>query len=223
MGGSGYNVSLAAGRSVRREAGSRGPIWFWLDGPFHIIDMGCGPEHKPHLYRSRTPLLATDDDPEGLIVWCGQCLMFRYVGARDAHPVLLAVTGLPPEDMYEDKRGRLQGVAVAQDDNVLRERVGRELQNRGFVHTEGEIAAVALEFGVPVAEVKKINAGLSASDNGAAGQVEMCRAGKHEMSLGNVKVKNGRRACRACHRMADQRAAAAARERKRVIIAAQAA
>lgn len=211
MGGSGYNVSLAAGRSVRREAGSRTPVWFWLDGPFYVIDMGCGPDDKPHEYRSRTPLLATEDDPEGLIVWCGQCLMFRYVGERDAHPALLVATGLPPEDMFENTRGQLQGVAVRQDDNVLRERVARELQNRGFVDTDEQIAAMAVEFGLPVAEIKRINAGLSASDNRAAGQIETCRAGTHLLTLDNILVKGGRRTCKACYREKDRQAAMARR------------
>ncbi len=217
MGGSGFNVSLAAGRTVRRQAGTRTAIWFWLEGPFYVYDMGCGPEDKPHEYRTRTPLLISEeDDPDGVVVWCGQCLMFQYLNAGSVNPVLKAMdTGplskreverlrkaaeisLPPEDVYRDKRGKLQGVAIEQDNNLLRERVARELQNRGFVHTEEEIAAVAVQFGLPVSEIRKINAGLSGTDHGAANAVEVCRAGLHEMTLDNVMVAHGRRKCRRC-------------------------
>lgn len=215
MGGSGYNVSLAEGRSMRRHASARTPIWFWLDGPFHVYDMGCGPDSKPHKFRSRTPLLAAEEDPDGVIVWCGQCLMFRYMGAH----ATIEATGLPQEDLYMDKRGRHQGVAIELDNNVLRERVARELQARGFVHTEEEITAVAVEFGLPVAEVKKINAGLSAPETG---EIELCRSGRHEMTLDNVLVKSGRRTCKLCYRERD-RAATQARRKRSAIVPAQAA
>jgi hypothetical protein len=204
MGGSGYNVSLAAGRSVRRHASARTPVWFWLEGPLHVYDMGCGPDTKPHEFRSRTPLLVTEDDPEGLVVWCGQCLMFRYVGV---HETLSEATGLPTEDLFRDKRGALQGVAIEQDNNVLRERVGRVLQARGFVHTDEEIAAMAVEFGLPVAEIKKINAGLSAPESGDG--PELCRAGLHEMTLNNVYVTEGKRKCRLCRNIAQNKRRAA--------------
>lgn len=231
MGGSGYNTSLSVGRSVRRQANSRNSIWFWLDGPFYVYDMGCGPEHKPHEYRSRTPLLVSDEDPDGVIVWCGQCLMFQYLGISAVSPVLseamrnrgplskeeirrlrkVAEISLPPEDFFRDKRGRPQGVAIMQDNNVLRERVARELQNRGFVQTDAEIMAMAVEFGLPVAEIKWINAGLAGPDNGVAGQIETCRAGLHEMTLDNILVKSGRRTCKACYREKDRRATQARR------------
>lgn len=213
MGGSGYNVSLAAGRAVRRQASSRTPVWFWLEGPFHVIDMGCGPDTEPHEFRSRTPLLESDEDSEGVLVWCGRCAMFRYIGTVDAHPVLDEVTGLPHRDLFRDKRGKLQGVAVEQDDNVLRERAARALQARGFVHSDEDIAEFAVEFGLPVGEVRKINAGLSAPDGGD-GSVQLCRAGLHPMSLANIVVKSGRRTCKMCYREADRKAAQARRNRK---------
>lgn len=219
MGGSGYNASLVAGGSARRHASMRTPIWYWLEGPFHLVDMGCGPENQPHMYRSRTPLLEFDEDPDGVVVWCGLCSTFRYLGATDAHPILDEVTSLPHEDLYLDKRGRHRGVAIEQDNNVLRERVARELQGRGFVHTEEEIAAVAVEFGLPVAEVKKINAGLSAPETG---EIELCRSGRHEMTLDNVLVKSGRRTCKLCYRERD-RAATQARRKRSAIVPAQAA
>lgn len=210
MGGSGYNVSLAAGRAVRRQASARTSVWFWLEGPFYVYDMGCGPDSKPHEFRSRTPLVTCDEDPQGVIVWCGQCLMFRYVEGLEAHPILNAA-GMPPEDLFQDKRGNIKGKAAEQDSNVLRERVARELMARGFVHTDEGISEIAVQFGLPISEVKKINAGLAAPEQGSFNHTEMCRSGLHEMTLDNVKVSNGRRQCRACYRERDRQAKARSR------------
>lgn len=213
MGGSGYNVSLAAGRAVRRQASSRTSVWFWLEGPFYVYDMGCGPDDNPHEFRSRTPLITSDEDPDGVVVWCGLCIMFRFVQGLEAHPILNEASGLPPEDLFRDKRGHIKGKAIEQDDNILRERVARKLMGRGLATTDEDLSHLAVEFGLPVAEIKRINAGLSSSDSRSADQVELCRARLHEMTLDNVLVKSGRRTCKICYREKD-RAATAARRAK---------
>jgi hypothetical protein len=100
-------------------------------------------------------------------------------------------------DIYTDKRTKqLKGIAIEQDNGVIRERIARALQERGFLDTDADIAQAAVEFGVTVGEIKKINAGLSAADSG---EPDMCRADLHEMSINNVGVDgHGRRYCKTC-------------------------
>jgi hypothetical protein len=195
--GSGFNDSLAVGRGARTKASARTPFYFWLSVPVYVYDLECKPGHK---FRTRAPMFIDPEDAEESTVWCERCQDFVVI-PMDAEPSNF----LTSMDIYKDKRsGVIKGTAIEQDNGVLRERIARELQSRGFLENDEAISLAAVEFGVPVAEIKKINAGLMATDSGNADQVDMCRAGLHEMTLDNVSVSRGRRQCKACRNLAQQ-------------------
>ncbi len=201
--GSGYNDSLALGRSARSKASARTPVFFWLNVPLYEYPLECA---AGHVYRTRTPILMDDDEieeeplPEETMVYCERCDDYVAI-PKDTIAVNLSLN----HDIYLDKRTkRIRGNAIEQDNGVLRERIARELQARGFLDSDEDMAKAAVEFGVPVSEIRKINAGLSASETGTSTQSEMCRAGKHEMTLDNIDVVGKFRTCKACRRESQQ-------------------
>lgn len=178
--GSGYNDSLAASRGARTNASTRTPVHFWLNVPVYEYDLGCGRNQHLHTFQTRTPLMSDDDT---VTLLCSNCQEYREISA-DAEPL--------NQPTSNDEK-----IAFEQDKGVLRERIAQVIQDRGFVENDSEIAKLAVEFGVPVAEIKRLNAGLRAPD-GLSGMPDMCKAGLHEMTLENTLVTNGRRKCRAC-------------------------
>lgn len=182
--GGGYNTSLAAGRAARNRASARTPIFFWLDVPFYTYDLGCGGTVTLHVFRSRTPAHPVNGE---FAFWCDRCRDYKVF--LDIAPANRPVTA--------DEQ-----VAFEQDKGVMRERIARVLQSRGFLTTDEQIALAAAEFGVPVLEIKRINLALTAPE-GLSGLPDVCRAGRHEMTVDNtVFESNGRRTCRQCRREA---------------------
>lgn len=182
--GAGYNDSLAASRSARSRASTRTPIHFYLSVPMYEYDLGCGRNSHLHTFQSRTPLVDMDDG-ESLTVWCSGCQEFREVDA--------AIEPLNRPTSTDEV------VAFEQDKGILRERIGRALQDIGFVDNEADIAKLAVKFGVQVSEIKRINAGLRAPE-GLSGLPDLCKAGLHEMTVDNIDVVGGYRTCKACRR-----------------------
>lgn len=186
--GSGYNDSLAVSRGARGKASTRTPIHFYLAVPYYEYDLGCGRNSHLHTFQSRTPI------DNGDMVWCSGCQEFREVNTE---PLNRPVT-------------TDEVVAFEQDKGILRERIAMRLQDMGFVDNEADIMELAISFGVPVAEIKRINAGLKAPE-GLSGLPDMCAKGLHEMTPDNIAVNGaGRRNCKACKSEA-QRARRAAK------------
>lgn len=181
--GSGYNTSVAAGRSARNRASVRTPVYFWLDVPYYVYDLGCGTTTLIHVFRSRTPAVPVNGE---FTFWCDRCRSYKVISE-------IAPTNRP---ISTD-----EVVAMEQDKGVLRERIARELQSRGYLNTDEQIALAAAEFGVPVLEIKRINIALTAPE-GQSGLPDVCRAGLHEMTVDNTlpttKGSEGTRRCRAC-------------------------
>lgn len=210
--GSGYNTSLAAGRSARGKARTRTPIWFWLDAPLYVYELPCGgtwDTGDQHLFRSRTP--ATSFGGE-YTFWCERCQQYRSINALTHQPI--------NRDHSTD-----EVVAWEQDKGILRERIGRWLQDRGYLETEAEIAETAARnwaigdkatpVHVPVTEIRRINVGLTAAP-GQDGLPDVCAAGLHEMNPGNTAVESsGRRTCRACRLVAQSERKRRQRARER--------
>lgn len=203
--GSGYNTSLAAGRSARNKAATRTPVHFYLDVPYYVYELPCKDTltGEPHTFRSRTP--ATSQG--GMYhFWCTRCREYREVRAITHQPVNR------PHSKPGD--GPDEVVGLEQDKGILRERIAKALQGRGFLETDEQIASAAVEFGVPVAEIKRINAGLVAPE-GLSGLPDMCQAGLHEMTTDNTATESsGRRTCRACRLTATRERVARHREAK---------
>lgn len=177
--GSGFNGSLAVSRGARTKASTRTPIHFWLTVPMYEYDLGCGREKHLHTFQSRTPI-TTDDEP---LVWCTGCQEYRTPQPEPLN-----------QPVSNDER-----IAFEQDKGILRERIALQIQDRGFVETDAEIAQMAVEFGVPVGEIKKINAGLRAPE-GLSGLPDLCKANLHEMTPENIAVDGrGRRYCKICY------------------------
>jgi hypothetical protein len=205
--GSGYNDSLAVSRGARGRAETRSPIHFYLSVPVYQYDLHCGTSERVHLFRSRTPVVAPDfhdDDGNELpsIVWCEYCQMYREI-ALDAEPLNQPVTN--------DEK-----IAFEQDKGIMRERIAMVIQDMGYLDNDTEIMELAIQFGVPVSEIKKMNAGLKAPE-GLSGQPDMCAAGLHEMTVDNMKIVNGRRTCLACYREKDRQAKQRKREKARLV------
>lgn len=198
--GSGYNQSEATSRSMRSKASTRTPISFWLGVPTYEYDLGCGKNDHLHTYQTRTPLIS-DDEGTDIIVYCSGCQEFRVVD--------------PNTEPLNRPISTDEIVAFEQDKGVLRERIARHLQDIGYLDNDADIAKMAVEFGVPVGEIKKINAGLRAPE-GTSGSPDMCAKGLHEMTIDNILVKSGRRTCKACYREKDRLAAAARRKAAKV-------
>lgn len=178
--GSGYNDSLAASRSARGKASTRTPVHFYLSVPYYEYDLGCGRNAHLHTFQSRTPI------ENGDFVWCSSCQEFREV-----------ITEPMNRPVSTD-----EVVAFEQDKGILRERIALHLQDIGFVTNESEVVEMAVSFGVPVAEIKRINAGLKAPE-GLSGLPDMCSKGLHEMTVDNISIDgHGRRFCKACYNIA---------------------
>jgi len=189
--GSGYNDSLAVSRGARSKASTRTPIHFWLAVPYYEYDLGCGTNAHLHTFQSRTPLEIED------MVWCSGCQEFREVNSEPLNR---------PTSTDEL-------VAFEQDKGILRERIARHLQDEGFIDNEAAVAEWAVRYGVPVAEIKRINAGLKAPE-GLSGLPDLCSKGLHEMSMENIMVSHGRRQCKACYNIARRANRAAKRKAK---------
>lgn len=189
--GSGYNHSLAASRSARSKASTRTPSHFYLSVPMYEYDLGCGRNSHLHTFQSRTPLVEMEE--ETLTVWCSGCQLFREID--------------PTIEPLNRPISTDEIVAFEQDKGILRERIARSLQDIGFVDNEADVAKLAVEFGVPVGEIKRINAGLRAPD-GLSGLPDLCKAGLHEMTIDNIKVTKHGRQCLICYREKDKQAKA---------------
>lgn len=192
--GSGYNDSLAVSRGARGKASTRTPIHFWLEVPMYEYEID-----GKHTFITRTPLVPTDDDDESLIVWCERCQKYQVI-QLPAEPLNQPVSN--------DER-----IAFEQDKGTLRERIAMTLQDLGFLESDSQIMELAVQFGVPVGEIKKINAGLRAPE-GLSGVPDMCQAGLHEMTLDNIKVTKHGRQCLLCYRERDKQAKARSRAKK---------
>jgi hypothetical protein len=190
--GSGYNDSLAVSRGARGKASTRTPIHFYLDVPMYEYDLGCGRSEHLHTFQSRTPFIA--DDEETVMVWCAGCQEFREV-KTDIEPLNRLVS---TDEI----------TAFEQDKGILRERIALAIQDHGFVENEGDIIAMAVQFGVKTSEIKRINAGLRAPE-GLSGLPDMCSKGLHEMTTDNIAISHGRRQCKACRTEAQRNRRAA--------------
>lgn len=178
--GSGFNDSLAVGRGARTKASTRTPIHFWLTVPMYEYDLGCGRESHLHTFQTRTPF--SSDEP--IVVWCTGCQEYREIN--------------PDNEPLNRPISTDEVVAFEQDKGVLRERIALVIQDIGFIENDADIAKLAVKFGVPVGEIKRINAGLRAPE-GLSGLPDLCKAGLHEMTLDNIVVNgSGRRNCRTC-------------------------
>lgn len=199
--GSGYNTSLASGRGARRTASIRTPIHFWLDVPMYEYELHCG--NGNHTFLSRTPIspLAIDlgDDYEDYedycVVWCDKCQEYRVIDDVKPEPLNRPVS-------------TDEVTAFEQDKGLIREKIARELQNRGLLTEESQLAKAAVEFGVPVREIRLINAGLVATD-----EPDMCQAGLHLLTEDNISFTRGRRQCKACRAIAQKNRRAANRNK----------
>lgn len=188
--GSGFNTSIAVSNSARHRASSRTPVHFWLDVPLYEYDIGCGNRDKIHTFCSRTPLIAAEEHDDFIIVWCELCRQYRMIYSREPEPL--------NQPISNDEL-----ISFEQDKGILRERIGLFLQDQGFLSEETEIMEAAIQFGVPVREIKKINAGLKAPE-GLAGVPDLCKAGLHEMTVDNISLSRGRRQCKACRTLAQR-------------------
>lgn len=177
--GSGFNDSLAVGRGARTKASTRTPIHFWLSVPMYEYDLGCGRESHLHTFQTRTGFVSEDE----IVVWCSGCQEYRTVDL-ETEPL--------NRPLSTDEI-----VAFEQDKGILRERIAMVIQDIGFIDNDADIAKIAVKFGVPVGEIKKINAGLRAPE-GLSGLPDLCKAGLHEMTLENIAITRGRRQCKAC-------------------------
>ena len=195
--GAAHNNSLDVGKSARNKASTRTPIHFWLDVPMYEYDIGCGTREHIHTFQSRTPLVPAEEHDDFVIVWCASCQKYQTIdGDNLAEPLNQPVSN--------DEK-----IAFEQDKGLLRERIAWHVQDLGYLDDDESIMRLAIQHGVPVAEIKKINAGLKAPEtfNGAA---DLCAAGLHEMTIDNITVAGGRRRCKACRTLA-QRARRAAK------------
>jgi|ERR1700754_4566841 len=182
--GSGYNDSLALSRNARGKASTRTPIHFYLSVPVYEYDLGCGRNAHLHTFQTRTPFITDDEE---VIVWCNGCQKYRKID--------------PEIEPLNHPTSTDELVAFEQDKGILRERIAMHLQDIGFVDNEKDIAVLAVEHGVQVSEIKRINAGLKAPD-GLSGLPDMCSKGLHEMTIENIMVSGGRRQCKACYNIA---------------------
>jgi hypothetical protein len=188
--GSGYNDSLAVSRGARGKASTRTPIHFYLDVPMYEYDLGCGRNEHLHTFQTRTPF----DPDEETIVWCSGCQEYRQVSSE-----------IQPLNRFVSAD---EITAFEQDKGILRERIAKAIQDIGFVENDADIAQLANTHGVPVAEIKKINAGLRAPE-GLSGIPDMCSKGLHEMTVDNIAITRGHRQCKACRTEAQRKRRAA--------------
>jgi LysM domain-containing protein len=212
--GSGHNESLSVSRGARGRASTRTAIHFWLDVPLYEYELQCG-VNGDHTFLSRNPVLARTND-EGFpiedfcVVWCDRCQEFRVIDSPEPEPSNLVALEKIAHRMKKIVTSLDDAMGFEQDKGILRERIAQEIQDRGYLTTDAEITDLAVEFGVPVGEIKKLNAGLKAPDI-VAGQPDMCQAGLHEMTVDNIAITRGRRQCKACRAIAQKKRRAANR------------
>jgi hypothetical protein len=187
--GSGYNESEAASNSARGKASTRTPVHFWLDVPYYEYDLECGDKTHLHTFQSRTPITEAEEHDTNAIVWCNRCQNYSMIPIN-AEPLNRPVS---TDEL----------VGFEQDKGILRERIAMAVQDAGFLEDDGSIMEFAIMYGVPVAEIKKINAGLRAPE-GLSGEPDMCSAGLHEMTMDNISITRGRRQCKACRTIAQR-------------------
>lgn len=188
--GSGYNPSQAASNSARGKASTRTPVHFWLAVPYYEYDLECGTKDHIHTFQSRTPIVAAEEHDDFVIVWCDRCQNYTKLDGRSPEPL--------NQPTSNDER-----IAFEQDKGVLRERIARAVQDEGFLENDAEIMEMAMLYGVPVGEIKRINAGLRAPE-GLSGQPDLCKAGLHEMTPDNIAITRGRRQCKMCRAIAQR-------------------
>lgn len=179
--GAGYNTSLAIGRSTRRKSSTRTAIHFYLDVPVYEYELECG-----HSFNSRTPMIENAEDHEELLVWCGRCRKY-----------------MAPWEPLNQPVSNDEIIAFEQDKGIIRERVALALQTEGYPESEHDLAEAAQKYGIPVREIRQINAGLTATEN-QTGAPEMCRANLHELTPENLIFRHGRKACRQCDLIAQR-------------------
>lgn len=187
--GVGYNDSIAASNTARRKASTRTPIHFYFNVPIYQYDLECGTRERIHIFYSRTPLVPAEEHDDFSIVWCDLCQTYRSI-PLDQEPLNL--------DPSADEL-----TSFEQDKGILRERIALLIQDLGFLDNEAEVMDAAIQFGVPVREIKRINAGLRAPV-GLSGEPDLCKAGMHEMTLENIAISRGRRQCKACRAIAQR-------------------
>jgi hypothetical protein len=199
--GSGRNESLSVMRSARTRASNRTPVHFWLSVPYYEYDLECGTKQHIHTFQSRTPLTPAEEHDDFITVWCNYCQSYTKIDGRNHEPLNRSIS----TDEF---------VGFEQDKGILRERIALAVQDEGFLEHDAQIREFAIMYGVPVAEIKKINAGLRAP-SGLSGEPDICKAGLHEMTSENTKVDgHGRRGCLACYRLRDKEAKARLRAKK---------
>lgn len=186
--GSGRNESLSVMRSVRTKASSRTPVHFYLDVPQYEYDLDCGTKEHIHTFQSRTPLVAAEEHDDFCIVWCNYCQNYSKIEGREPEPLNRPIT-------------TDEVVGWEQDKGIMRERIALAIQDEGYLEDDAVIREFAMMYGVPVMEIKKINAGLRAPD-GLSGIPDLCKAGLHEMTPDNIAITRDRRQCKACRTIA---------------------
>lgn len=210
---SGYNTSLAAGKTARGKARTRTPVFYWLDVPMYVYELPCGTENDQHLFRSRTPATTFDGQ---YVFWCDRCREYRSINALTHPPVNRMVTG--------DEQVRWK-----QDRGILQERVGRYLNDRGYLSTDEEIAEVAARNWtldkdgnsidpptyMTTKEIRRINAALEPAP-GDDGLPDVCQAGLHEMTPDNIRATRTGRRCQACYLTAKRESAQRTRQRTKM-------
>jgi hypothetical protein len=202
--GAAHNDSLDVGKAARNTASTRYPIHFWFAVPMYEYPLECSTKDRMHTFQSRTPIvpILMDNDSgaeQNAQVLCGICQEYREI-APDVEPLNKVVTAD-------------EAVAFEQDKGIIRERIALAIQDAGFFENDGQIAEFAVMFGVPVSEIKKINAGLKAPE-GLSGEPDMCAANLHELTFDNIVIKGGRRTCKICYKERDRIATALRRARK---------
>jgi hypothetical protein len=181
--GAAHNNSLDVGNSARRKASTRTPVHFYLSVPMYEYDLQCGTRDRIHTFQSRTPVVPAEEHDDSVILWCDHCQNYTKVEIEYLEPLNRPIS---TDEL----------TAFEQDKGLLRERIAMAIQDAGYLESEIEIVEMALLYGVPVAEIQKINAGLRAPEV-VIGE-DLCKAGLHVMTVDNIALSHGRRQCKAC-------------------------
>lgn len=207
--GSGHNESLSVSRGARGRASTRTAIHFWLDVPLYEYELGC--VGYDHTFLSRTPVLPVEMD-DFVVIWCDRCQEYRVIDSEEPEPDNLIDLEKIAHRLKKVVTSLDDAMGFEQDKGILRERIAQAIQDRGYLTTDEDITEFAMMYGVPVGEIKKLNAGLTVPDNRSA-EPEMCKAGLHEMTLDNIYVNGqGRRGCKVCKSIAQRERRAAKRK-----------
>lgn len=196
--GAAHNNSIDVSHSARRKASTRTPVHFYLTVPLYEYDLGCGDKEHLHTFQSRTPMVAAEEHDGFCIVWCDRCQNYTKIDSHEPEPLNRPIS---TDEL----------TAFEQDKGILRERIAMAVQDAGYLEDDGQIMEMAVLHGVPVGEIKKINAGLKAPE--IIGQ-DLCKAGLHEMTFENIKVTKHGRQCLTCYREKDRAAKARRRASK---------